>query len=213
MSRPGLCRGVLGLSWLLLFAGASAADAASFAASGPMTAANLPVGPGALAAEGRSAVQPPQSVQLGGGAMGRFAWGAAIEQPEGQAEREAGSICLSVGMFEPIGAHRAEGSEVTSCGPPPDPQPMVEILVGGRKGKWRTALAVVLPPEAKVVELRSRGRRPRRYRARLLSAEAAAPVSSTPLSYFVHGYLGRLNVQRLVAYRSDGSVVSTWFGR
>lgn len=155
-----------------------------------------------------NAESAPAAVELGSGTMGRFAWGASIQQPEDSAELEEGDICLAIGMFEPTGPHTAEGSEVASCGPPPAPQPVVETLVGGWKGKWRTVLAVVLPAEAKALEIRALGRRPRKFRLRLLSAQDAAPVSGVPLSYFVHGFLGQLRQIRLVAYRSDGSVLS-----
>lgn len=82
--------------------------------------------------------EPPPSVSLGEGHIGRFLWAAQVEAPEIRGEK---GICLSVFTLGPTPTRTAEGNDVTQCGSISSTTPMVESFTGGRRHKRRTARA------------------------------------------------------------------------
>lgn len=142
------------------------------------------------------------------GHLGRYAWWAAIESPELEAERREGDVCLAISMLEPISPYRAEGSEVASCGPVPSSRPMTEYLRGGRHKRVRVVFAAVFPFNVRRVFVKIRGKPGQTFSAGHLSESAVRDISPEPLAFFVHGYTHSVCIQRIVGYGTGGEAIS-----
>jgi hypothetical protein len=151
---------------------------------------------------GSAAAYLPARVPLGSGYLGRYQWSAAVEAPETAEQRRHGEICLELSMFEP-----GEGSDVAGCRTLAAEEVLVESITAGRKGKLRTAIAMLFPPAAVSLSLNVSGYEWRTYQLRQLSAEELHSISPGPLSYFAHGFRGRGCVESYVAYDSSGNAV------
>jgi hypothetical protein len=85
---------------------------------------------------------------------------------------------------------------------------MIESVTGGREGKRRTAVAMLFNGDATQAYVKLQGRAAQMVSLKQLGEEELKSVAPTPLSYFAHGYAGRVCIQLLVAYDDAGSVVA-----
>jgi hypothetical protein len=151
---------------------------------------------------------PEGAAFLRGGHIGRDEWAAYVERPESQAERAAGFVCPSITMLEFAGREAGEGSSVASCGPVPTDQPTVEYIRGGRRGRIRTVVAVLFPPEVRRVKMRLRGRPAISLAAQHVTLPAYAGLSPVPLAAVVRGFAGRVCIESLLGIDAKGTVLS-----
>lgn len=153
--------------------------------------------PGA-AASGRGEAPPP--VPLGAGFIGHDQWNARLELPEDAHEREAGAVCLTVGLLIETSRGLGEGSEGTECSLPPEKNPTIEAVGGRARGKQRVAVAMLFPAEARRMFLRIRGKPGETVRLKRLPVRENEPVNQIPLASFARGYAQRFCIERLIVY-------------
>jgi hypothetical protein len=162
-----------------------------------------------LGAPGSSAAERPSMVALRSGHIGHYAWEAyVLVAPEPEAEQPGGLVCVGISMLQPTSANNAEGTGVAGCGAPPSSRPLIEYFRGGRDGRSRSVLVVLLTSDVKRVYVEVAGQPGRTYRTGHLSLEALAAASPVPLAFFAHGYAAPLRVRRIVGYGADGAVLS-----
>lgn len=163
---------------------------------------------GIASGPGASGASKPPSAFLGHGHIGNYLWWSAVEAPEDLIERGEGRICVSIFFLEPTGPRTGEGNEVAGCSGLSADTPITESFVGGRAGLRRSAVAFLFVGDARRIYLKRLGSPGESLRLRQLSPNALGEISSTPISYFTHGYRGAACIQRLVAYDGRGEVLS-----
>lgn len=157
---------------------------------------------------GSATAQRIPAVALRSGSIGRYLWWSSLEAPELAKERERGYVCLAISMLEPLPSHRAEGSAVAGCGPPPSGHPMVEYLEGGEGKRVRTVIAALFPVGVRQVYLKTVGTPGREYPSSRLSEDVVQGVSARPLAFFAHGFATSACIQGMVGYGAKGEVLS-----
>lgn len=146
---------------------------------------------------------------LRSGQMGRYVWSTYAERPESAEELNAGYVCLSISMLEPIASGRTEGQASASCAPPPSTQPFTEYLSGGTEGSVRSVLAILFPADVQRVTLKTRGTPTLTIRAGHATLPGVHGQPSIPFAYAVKGLADRLCIEGIKGFAGNGSVVSS----
>jgi hypothetical protein len=153
---------------------------------------------------GEAGALAPKSVSLGEGHLGRYFWSTKLEAPEFPGERKAGYVCLSITMSEP----EEGGSNVANCGPLRQDEVFLEMYRGGRKGRYRSVLSVLVDGRASTLLIKPRNRPAQRVTLKRLEGEELAGISSQVVPYFTRGYYGPLCIEAIAAYDAAGRRVA-----